>query len=139
MERRDYLMDQIEQMGKVLGMVLSRILGLKTEGNSEEVIEYAVKSLREKVDMNIKAIALCPNDQFKEKYLTKKLLNNEGMENLANILFELGKEINNIAERKKFLTKSLYIYQHLVDHSQTFSLIWYDQINSIKNELNSLK
>ena len=139
MERRDYFMDQIEQMGKVLGMILSRIMGLKAKSNSEEIINYAVKSLHEKVDMDIKTIALCPDDLFKEKYLTKKFLNNEGMENLANILFELGKEMNTIAERNKFLTKSLYFYQHLIDHSQTFSLIWYDKISSIKKELNSSK
>jgi hypothetical protein len=127
-------MDQIEQLGRTLGIILSGILGLKTEGKSAEVFEYSVKSLKEKVDLDILAIVTFTDEKFRKKIIQKGVLNEQGMENLADILFEMGQEIESIQQRNLYFDKAIMLYQYLVDHGETYSIEWNTKLGKIKNE-----
>jgi len=45
MENRDIIMDQLQQLGKVLGEILAQILGSKSGSNTSTLLKEAEESL----------------------------------------------------------------------------------------------
>lgn len=46
MERRDLIKDEIEQFGRVLGVIIANFLGLKAKGEVTQGIEISKKELK---------------------------------------------------------------------------------------------
>ncbi len=135
MERRDYLKDQIEQMGKVLGKVVADFLGLKNQGKVSQAIEIANEQMKSQLDLDLPKLARLEPDDLKNYLLTKKLPV-EHFELLADFLFDFGKahlELDK-PDAKSYLQKALELLDIIDDTSKTFSL---DRMNK-KNALHSL-
>ena len=83
MEKRDYIKDQIEQLGKMLGLVVAKFMGLKSEGKAEQGIEVSQQTLKSELDLDVdKILALDP--PALTEYLADRHLNGDHTEKLAD-------------------------------------------------------
>jgi len=136
MEHRDLIKDQIEQLGKVLGKILSDFLGLKTIGQVSQGIEIANKQLKSRLDIDIDKLLSIDNNMFKE-YFEKRMMPPEHLEILSKYLKEVGetKITTNINDAKVYLNKSLELLVLIDDITKTMSFERMNQKLQIENML----
>ena len=74
MEKRDYIKAQIEQLGKMLSLVVAKFMGLKLEGKAEQGIEVSQQTLKSELDLDVdKILALDPpalTEYLDDRHLT---------------------------------------------------------------------
>ena len=135
MIKRDIIQAQIEQLGKVLGKGLALVLGLKNEGDILNVVEE-VQTILADQDIDLKKWIRLEQSEY-EKALKEKLLNNEQvLEQLGDLLFELGKGCAPEGElRQQYLEKALWTYNYISQVSITFSMERLMIIKEIKQTL----
>jgi hypothetical protein len=139
MEKRDYLMDQIEQLGRVLGQILVQLLGLKSEGRVTDGIEIASQTLKTELDFDIDELLSIPTGIFTSVLVQQKKFNNSHMEQLTEIFMLIADELyvtepQNEKTRNLYL-KSLEIYNYLINNDLTYSIDRQFKIERIKNML----
>jgi len=137
MERRDLIKDEIEQFGRVLGVIIANFLGLKAKGEVIQGIEISKKELKNELDIDIdKLIDLSNNDLI--KYLADHKLTAEHIELIADFLLKIveSNTLTGKQDTKKYLEKVLYLYDMADVFSQTIS---FDRINKKSKAENALQ
>lgn len=133
MNKEDYLKQQYDRMGQVMGYMLAKLLKLK---NNPE-ISYQLKDLlvefEESSSINLDQLVTLNNEEFLNN-LSGFDVKNEHFENFANVLMETGLLHENSNLKLLFFQKSKLLYEMHLTNSTTYS------VNaSIKlNELNRL-
>lgn len=61
MERRDYLKKEIDQLGAVLGLILSKLFDLKSKGTVENNREMVQQSLKEQLQVDLNTLLQMPD------------------------------------------------------------------------------
>ena len=136
MEKRDYIMEQIKQLGRVLGMILAGILKLKERGKYSEIHRYVENEMKDQLDLNFHHLADLSDDQFINTMIRERKLSLEGVETLAEIFLELGEIQESDDLKYKYLKRALFIYEFLSENSETYSLSWTYKIKYIKDLMN---
>ena len=126
MEKEDYLIRQISQLGRVLGKILASLLGLKASGQVNSGIEAANLELKNESGLNFDELASIPFESFLGKFPPAGKLNCDNFEMLADILFLLAEELNggdpDFEKRKRLLERSLEIYEYINAVSLVYSV-----------------
>ena len=138
MPQRDYLMQQMEEMGYFLASLIRRILKLKDDKQEDETTGVLHDSIQEKLSFSIDEAISIENDGFLE--LIKAHLTTEShMEKMAELLMLTGKSIRPslTPERLNYLEKSLFLYTHLQETSMNYSFERRDKIMEIRRLLRS--
>lgn len=139
MPQRDYLMQQIEEMGYFLASLIRRVLKLKDDLKEEEITTALHDSIQEKLSFNIDEAISIENEVFwnlmKEHFTIESQL-----EKIAELLMLTGKSIRLVLspERLNYLEKSLFMYTHLQETSTNYSFERRDKILEIRQILRSL-
>lgn len=134
MMRRDLIKDQIEQLAKVLGMILSDFLGLKATGDVEEAIQTINERFQGELDLDIEKIVALHDDEL-SAYLTSKELHEPHLEILAAYLTEIGISRSSETEKATYLNKAITLLDLADAFSKTFS---FDRMNQREQILNTL-
>jgi hypothetical protein len=125
MEKRDYLMDQIEQLGQALALVYSKLFGLSKQGKVPEAIEMTSRSLKTELNMDLTEISSIPTGDLINTLQQDKKLNHSNMELLANILLHIADvkctENPESEEGLNLYGKCLKIFSHLNERYLTYS------------------
>ena len=129
-------MDQVEQLGRVLGKILANFLGLKSSGQVEQGIEVANEQLQSELDIDIDEIVILSRDELKN-YLMERKMAPGHFEILGKYLKELGnsKMSSDINNAKIYLTKSLELLDLEDEISTTLSFERADLKSKVKNML----
>jgi len=126
LEKKDYLIRQISQLGRVLGKILASLLGLKASGQVNSGIEAANLELKNESGLNFDELASIPFESFVGKFPSAGKLNCDNFEMLADILFLLAEELNgsdpDFEKRKRLLERSLEIYEYINAVSLVYSV-----------------
>ena len=136
MPQRDYLMQQMEEMGYFLASLIRRILKLKEENKEEEITGALHDLIQEKLSFSIDEAISIENEGFLK--LIKEHLTTEGhLEKIAELLMLTGKSIRPslTSERLNYLEKSLFLYTHLQETSRNYSFERRDKILEIQQIL----
>lgn len=137
MEQRDYIMREIEALGKMLGAMIKFLLGLKNGTTTAQSIEIVSQTFQSEVDLDLDMLLSIDPDNL-INYLTtnNKGFNEENLDKLAEILFMIGDYIA-IEDSKRFLyyKRSLVIYEHLNKVQKTYSLDRHLRMEKIKDLL----
>jgi hypothetical protein len=136
MEKRDYLLREIEKIGLVLQMILN-----KFRGNGENLAVTIANQFEENSEILLNEIGF-DMDKFLslekseiETYISSIIgLKGPNIELLADILYEEGKILNSY-KAKDYLTKALFLYQICNASDRTFSLERENKIAGIKTIL----
>lgn len=136
MPQRDYLMQQLEEMGYFLASLIRRILKLKEENQEQETTAVLHDSIQEQLSFSIDEAIFMENDAFlalMKEYFTSE----SNMEKMAELLMLTGKSIHSAVSPQKlgYLEKSLFLYEHLQGTSTSYSFERADKILEIKHLL----
>jgi len=136
MEKRDYLMHQIEQMGKVLAQVVATFLRLKSKGKVEEGIVKCNEELQNELDIDMESLARLDKIALKDFFADRKFTPAH-LETLSNYMEEVGKSLD-VQEPKRgirFLKKAIQILELADEMTGTFSFERMQRIESLNKEL----
>lgn len=122
MASRDYLIRQIEEMGLFLAILLRRILKMKEEKQQEQVGAVVREALISELKLDIDQVVVMENEDFLS-VVREHFTSENQLDQLANILKELGQDINQSFSPTKeaYLRKSLLLFTWLQDSTTNFS------------------
>ena len=132
MEQQDYLKRQIDQIGLVLGRMLSDLLGLKSKGKLNNGIEIASQIFKSELDIDINELMDIPANDFIKILTTKKKYTNENLDKLAEIFLLIAEHGENTEWNKKLYEKCLTIHEYLEENDTIFSLERKSKIYKLK-------
>jgi len=138
MEKRDYLMRQVEQLGQVLAVMLSRLLGIKQAGSASLSIEDINSIYRDELDITLELIINTPREEIIEFLNSRIEFINKHLEKIAEILTEtagLLEQGNQPDQARDLREKCIFIYEHLQENSGEYSLDRVMKISQLREAL----
>jgi len=130
---------QIDQLGRVLGKILSNLIGIRAQGQLSKAIEAADQALETEIGLNIDSLILIPTNSFLAKLLDIRKFKDSNFEQLAEIMFIIAEEFNitntEAGKMKKLYERSLVIYEILDKTSSTYSFDRHSKIEKIRKVL----
>ena len=139
MGKRDYLMDQIEQLGQALAMIFSKLMDFRNQGKVPEAIEMTSLSLKTELNIDLDELLTIPTDDFVSRIKEDKRFNYANLELLANILLHIADETaSSNPESKQHLNlydKALKVYKYLNERDLTYSFKRQSKIERIEDLL----
>jgi len=115
MLRKDYLVRQLEEFGKVLALILS----LKKENEWDKFEQEITKAAQKYTSLGIAAIEQFNDADFKKDILNHATLTQEQKKILATLLFEklsFYLEVNDEKNYQALKSKCIQLYTHLQDN-----------------------
>lgn len=139
MEKRDYLMHQIEQMGKVLAQVVATFLRLKSKGKVEEGIHTSNEQLQTELDIDMESLAGLDKTALKDFFADRKFTSAH-LKTFSNYMEEVGKSIVVQQPERgiRFLKMAIQILELADEMTGTFSFERMQRIENLKKELAEL-
>ena len=136
MEQRDYLLREIEKIGKMLAMMLSKMIAIRDSEitKTEKLFETEKEMLLSEIGFDTEFFLSLEKAQIEPYISGLKGFNAANIELLADLLHELGMmyERTMISE---YLQKALDLYERTTALDQPFSEDRFGKITSIKKEL----
>jgi hypothetical protein len=124
-EKRDYLMQQIEQLGQVLGQMLAYLLGLKGHGSASLSLDEIRQVYDDRLNLPLDLILNTPKARIIRLLTEKVNYMDRHLEKMADVLNETGDlyEASGDPDNAGDLwEKSLLIYTYLQETDRSFSM-----------------
>lgn len=134
MEQDDYLKRQIDQLARILGKILTEMLGFKNQGKVGAGIEMSIQALKDELDIDIQELIELETSHFIPSLQTEKGFTDKALDQLAAILLAIADNQHD-GNSKKVYRKCLAIYEYLEKVDKTYSLDRYLKIDRIKKLL----
>ncbi|MGV8094608.1 MAG: hypothetical protein AB2L24_22365 [Mangrovibacterium sp.] len=134
MERRDYLMRQIEEMGLFLSRLIGRLQKRKQDKEEEQIMEDVRSALSVQFGWDLEELLFLDNQSF-ISLMEENLLADDHYEKMASIFEFLGDyepDHKTLLRKELYLRKALLLLEHLEYKSFTYSLERQDRIAKIK-------
>ena len=138
MEKRDYLMQQIEQLGQVLAQMLAVLLGMKNAGKAGLSLDEIRQTYRDDLDLPLDLILHTPSDELIELLTTRVKYIDSHLDRMGDVLKETADlyQIDGYAQSAANLyEKSLIIFEHLQISGNAFSIERMEKISRLKGIL----
>ena len=133
--RQDYLKKQIDQLGKVVAKLMADLMGLKSDFRITEAEELVNTVFEKKLGFNFDEIVEQKNENLISFLNTDKKFTQETMEDIANIVFELGMVIEDKNKQANYFQKAILLFEHLNNERKIFSFDFMVKINKMKELL----
>ncbi|MDD3687188.1 MAG: hypothetical protein PHE56_10530 [Bacteroidales bacterium] len=136
MEQKDYMLREIEKIGKIISAIRRKLFGgddnpeIITEQERTELSEM----LLEEINFDLDKFFNLNFDESIEYLNSFEGFNTENIESLAELISEIG-FADNSEQAKKILEKSLQLYELVILQSKTFSFDREMKIQMIKDAL----
>lgn len=134
MERRDFLLDQIEQLGKVLGKILDGLFNQKEPDKINNAINTAELQLKEQLDMDVNQMLNATESEL-ANYVHQRNLKAEHIDVLANYFNTIA--INSSSLKHYQTALSLLNIADNIAKTTTFERIAF--VEKLKESINNLK
>lgn len=136
MEKRDYILREIEKISVLIRYLIGKILSALTVIQKEEVYEQVDRELKTNLDMDIEAILHLTPDQFDNAFKENNGFNLENLELLADLFSEMAQVKED--KRKLYLMQSLELFNYINEKSKAFSFEREAKKNRIIDEMKNL-
>jgi hypothetical protein len=136
-EKRDYLMQQIEQMGQVLAQMLAYLLGLKGSGSASLSLDEIRQNYDDRLNLPLDLILETPGDKIIQLLTEKVKYMDRHLEKMGDILSETGDLYEDTSDHdtaKDLWGKALIIYTHLQDTDNAFSMERMQKISRLEDK-----
>ena len=107
MHKRDYLVKQFEEFGKVMAI----LLGLKRDKNYPKLFELINESIKKYTSSEVNYVESIINEQFIDILTIEKKLNDEQLKMLADLLFEKANYYFNSQQNSELKLKGINCYK----------------------------
>ena len=133
MEQKDFILREIEKIGKLLLFLIDKFIPAKTIQEQQRTEKLINSELLEHYGNDLEYILSVEEKDF-DTILTKNSgFNFNNIELLADLLFTLANNQQSI--NKKYLLKALELYEYINTKSKTFSFERDHKITTIKSIL----
>ena len=136
MEQRDYLMRHVEQLGVILGKILSKLLNIKDNGI--EVVDTVNQCFKEELGLDISQLNDIDDDKWLDALKTEKQFDSESLERLADILLFVAENVD-LEERDQLYKKCRMIYEYLDESEKIYSFDRYLKMERLKEYIAAIK
>ena len=136
MERRDYLIHQIQEMGAFLARL---ILRLKEAHQPSAQLKAVRAELERELGLKLNEVLFLEDSSFNE-VLEEKLLSHGNMEHFASLLEQLGDvalEDETFLRQQIYYHKALVLLEYVEQKSQNYSMERQQKIADIRMRLNN--
>jgi hypothetical protein len=136
-EKRDYLMQQIEQMGQVLAQMLAYLLGMKVTGNASLSLDEIRQTYHDRLNLPLDLILETPKEKIIRLLTEKVKYMDRHLEKMGDVLSETGDLYSAAGDQvsaKDLRGKALVIYTHLQDTEKTFSMERMQKISRLRDK-----
>lgn len=131
MKQDDYLLNQIDLLGKVLAKIIAQLLKRKTNNEIFEVSEATIQISEKEAPITIAELLELSNDE-----LTEFLVSHEFQLNHFEKMGELFHLLSNDSTHRLIcLNKSLTLYNYVHTHSTIYSTERVNRIRKIEEEI----
>jgi len=113
MVRQDFLLKQIEQLGRVLAQLIANMLGLKSNAAAYLQIEKVCQALREEADLDINRLLEIPEENFIQVLQENKAMDVVNMGRFAALLFHIAENIEDKERATLLYERSSVIHDYL--------------------------
>lgn len=122
MEQRDILLEQFEQMGRVLGEMLANFLRLRRQGQVAEGLAMSRERMQSELQVDMDEL-LMTEEAAMDAYLQARNLTAEHTELLAELLMEIGEahHVSDTEISQQYLEKSLLLLRIADQQSEMLS------------------
>ncbi len=134
MQRQDYIINQIDQLGKVLSKLLADVLGLKHDLKITEADSIVNSVFEKELGFNFDAF-LAIKDAECITFLIFNKFDLASMEELANLFFEIGTSSTEKEKQTNCFSKAKIIYNYLNTERKTFSFDFMTKLNAMENQI----
>jgi hypothetical protein len=118
-------MDQIEQLGQALALILSKLMDFRKQGKVPEAIEMTSLSLKAELNLDLDELLAIPADEFVIRLKEDKKFNYANLELLADILLHIADETTgsnpDSTQHLNLYAKALKVYKYLNERDLTYS------------------
>lgn len=138
MERRDYLMSQIEEMGLFLARLVGRLYKRKQDNEEDQVMEDIRSALSVQFGWDLDELLFLDNQSF-ISLMEENLLADDHYEKMASVFEVIGDLVpdnKTLLRKELYLRKALLLLEHLEFRSCTYSLDRQNRIAQISLALN---
>lgn len=124
MEHSDYMQRQIDQLGKVLGMLFLKLQGLKSEGYIMEAEKLVSQSFLQELGIELDELLQIENEKLISYLINEKNFELYHLEDLANIVLFLAD--NTAYNKPEIYEKCLLLFEYISQNSEDVSMeiIW---------------
>jgi len=137
MEKRDLILDQIEQLGYFLRKMFAAFLDKNSAGNTTEALDLVTNEFKSDLDFDLPLFVDLSNVEMKI-YLLNFKFNEQNLENLSELLKEMSSSKSFVKETSnQYLKKALELLDFADETSNSFSFERNNRKNQIKISLNS--
>ena len=134
MQQRDLIQDQIEQLGKVLGKGIAKILGLDGDQDILKILEEVQTELAAEVDIDLKKLVGLSQVEYELALEEKLKAHEKPLNKLGELLLLMGKGCAPEGELKQlYLEKALWTYTYLDSISSIYSIERLQKIKTISD------
>jgi len=134
MEQRDLLKEQIEQLGRAIGKVITGFLGLKADGNVQKGIDITNQQFKSELDIDIERL-LSLNKPELTDYLLTKNIGETSIVQLAEYVEMIGESQTDNAAKAGAFNSAVNLYEIANAQSATFDMNRQFKINELKRKL----
>ncbi len=117
MLKRDYLVKQFEEFGKVMAI----LLGLKRDGNFPDLLDEINKAAQKYTSTEIAFVESLPNNELMNELIRENKLNDDQLKMLGDLVFEKAEYYLKINASETAVTncykKAFLIYTFLKEHA----------------------
>jgi len=137
MVQRDYLVSQIEQFGRVLGKLITRLAGIKNSNSIMQSVAEMEEPQIEELNADINELISKDVVTFLNTIPANISKQPKYYETLADIMFTLAEQpACDEVRRNRLYRCSLAIYNHLNEIDDTYSIFRQHRIELIQNMIN---
>lgn len=137
MEQRDILKEQIEQLGRVLGKIISKFLDLKAQGNVVQNIQETNQQFKSELDLDIDKLLTLPKVDLAD-YVAKKKLNSDHLVQLVDYVEIIGEHQSDTAEKANAFNRALDLLEIANAQSDTYDMSRQFKAKEISNKIQKL-
>lgn len=137
MERRDYLLTQIQQLGRFLRRIIEMMMGKSSSSNLEELMNQHHEEFKENCGFDIELLATPDFKELKDVLTANNSYNSENIQLLADYMVLLTSKNIDTPPTKIYRLKqnALKLYELLEVSEKTYSLERQTKMEELKRDL----
>lgn len=133
MEHSDYMQRQIDQLGKVLGMLFLKLQGLKSEGYIMEAEKLVSQSFLQELGIELDELLQIENEKLISYLINEKNFELYHLEDLANIVLFLAD--NTAYNKPEIYEKCLLLFEYISQNTEDVSMEFIWKMGRIEQEV----
>lgn len=134
MEQRDFLKKQIDELGQVLGKLITELLQLKSQDKFNQGLEITDQTLKANLDHNLDELLAIPDNAFISDLKARKI-KNEAMDKLAELLLVLADNEGSKEKALQLYKKSFLLFEKLESVEAIYSMDRHRKLERLKKIL----